>query len=197
MPSEVLPDLVGALTRIIYDALLWSRKLSEGGRERPLLLVFEEAHAYLNAEDASIVQLAVRRVVKEGRKYGVGAMVVSQRPSEIDSTILSQCGTVVALRLTNTADRSHVTSAVTDNLGGLLSLLPVLRTGESMIVGEAVPLPMRVLIEAPTRLPESSDPLIVGLDLPGGWDRARETSDYKDVVSCWRTQSVISSRAVR
>ena len=94
VPSAILMDLVGVITRVIYDALLWSRKLSEGGRERPLLFVFEEAHAYLGGGQPRAIRTAVQRVVKEGRKYGIGAMVVSQRPSEVDTTILSQCGTI-------------------------------------------------------------------------------------------------------
>ena len=108
VPSSVLNELVGALTRVVYDALFWARRLSEGGRERPLLIIFEEAHTYLSAGRSPVAAAAVQRVVKEGRKYGVGAMIVSQRPSEVDATILSQCGTLLALRLSNTTDRSHI-----------------------------------------------------------------------------------------
>ena len=82
-----------------YDALFWARNLSEGGRERPLLVVLEEAHTYLSPGETGPAASAVRRIAKEGRKYGIGAMIVSQRPSEIDSTILSQCGTIFAMRL--------------------------------------------------------------------------------------------------
>lgn len=196
VPSEVLTDVVGSLTRVIYESLFWSRRLSEGGRERPLLFVFEEAHAYLGGARSHGARLAVQRVVKEGRKYGVGAMIVSQRPSEVDSTILSQCGTVVALRLANATDRGHVSSAVADNLAGVLSMLPVLRTGEAIVVGEAVPLPMRVLVELPRHLPESTDPMVVGQSAPGGWDRRREPTDYRDVVMRWRTQDPASARLV-
>lgn len=96
VPAAVLNDLIGALTRVVYDALFWSRRLSEGGRERPLLLVYEEAHAYLGGGQTHPVKTAVQRAVKEGRKYGIGAMIVSQRPAEVDATILSQCGTMVA-----------------------------------------------------------------------------------------------------
>ena len=187
VPTTVLTDLVGSLTRVIYDALFWARYLSEGGRERPLLFVFEEAHAYLGQSRSHSVKTAVQRVVKEGRKYGIGAMIVSQRPSEVDATILSQCGTVVAMRLANSADRGHVVSAVADNLAGVLSMLPILRTGEAIVVGEAVPLPMRVMIDLPP---------VVGMDAPGGWDRNREPSDYGDVVSRWRSQDPRSARLV-
>lgn len=196
VPTAILIDLVGALTRVIYDALQWSRKLSEGGRERPLLFVFEEAHAYLGGNQPQAVQTAVQRVVKEGRKYGIGAMVVSQRPSEVDPTILSQCGTIIALRLSNATDRGHVISAASDNLAGVLSLLPVLRTGEAIVVGEAVPLPMRVLVELPRDLPESTDPTLVGDGQPGGWDRRQEVADYEDVIIRWRSQDAASRDAV-
>ena len=197
VPTAILTDLVGALTRVIYDALQWSRKLSEGGRERPLLFVFEEAHTYLGGSQSQPVQTAVQRVVKEGRKYGIGAMVVSQRPSEVDPTILSQRGTIIALRLSNANDRGHVVSAAADNLAGVLSLLPVLRTGEAIVVGEAVPLPMRVLVELPRYRPESTDPTVVGDEQPGGWDRKQEESaDYEDVMIRWRSQDASSKRTV-
>lgn len=196
VPAAVLNDLIGALTRVVYDALFWSRRLSEGGRERPLLLVYEEAHAYLGGGQTHPVKTAVQRAVKEGRKYGIGAMIVSQRPAEVDATILSQCGTMVALRLANAQDRGHIVSAAADNLAGVLSMLPVLRTGEAIVVGEAVPLPMRVLIDLPKQPPESTDPQVVGDDQPGGWDRCIEPSDYLDVTTRWRTQDPRSSRLI-
>jgi uncharacterized protein len=196
VPPTVIKDVVGSMTRLIYDAMFWARKLSEGTRERPLLFVFEEAHSYLQAASDMSAKSAVQRIVREGRKYGMGAMVVSQRPSEIDPTILSQCGTIVAMRLTNATDRQHVLSAAADNLQGILSMLPVLRTGEAIIVGESVPMPMRTIIRLPTSPPDSQDPRVVGVGLPGGWDRAREPSNYEDVVLAWRSQNQNSTRIV-
>jgi len=199
VPSSVLNDLIGALLRVLYDALFWARKLPDGGRERPLLMVLEEAHAYLNKENSGTAARAVKRIAKEGRKYGVGMMVVSQRPSEIDSTILSQCGTIFAMRLTNDTDRGHVVSAASDNLKGLFEMLPVLRTGEAIIVGEAVSLPVRTLIEPPAkdRRPDSVDPKVAvrgnaqkdGFEGPGGWNQIRDKSDYTAVVRQWRKQN--------
>jgi len=199
IPSSVLNDLIGALLRILYDALFWARKLPEGGRERPLLVVLEEAHAYLGKENSGTAAAAVRRIAKEGRKYGVGLMLVSQRPSEIDSTILSQCGTLFAMRLANEIDRSHITSAASDNLKGLFDMLPALRTGEAIIVGEAVSLPIRTLIDPPAknRKPDSEDPRVVvrgslqrdGFDGAGGWNQKRDIPDYAAVVRLWRKQS--------
>ena len=199
IPSDVLDDLIGALLRILYDALFWARNLPEGGRERPLLIVLEEAHSYLRTDSAGSAAAAARRIVKEGRKYGVGIMAVSQRPSEIDATILSQCGTIFAMRLANDTDRGHVTSAASDNLKGLFELLPVLRTGEAIIVGEAVSLPVRTLIDPPAkdRRPDSVDPRVAvrgslqgdGFEGPGGWNQRRDQPDYAAVVRQWRTQN--------
>ena len=199
IPSLVLDDLIGALLRILYDALFWGRNLPEGGRERPLLVVLEEAHAYLHPDAGGSAAVAVRRIAKEGRKYGVGLMIVSQRPSEIDTTILSQCGTIFAMRLANDTDRGHVTSAASDNLKGLFDMLPILRTGEAIIVGEAVSLPIRTLVDAPSRdrMPDSVDPRVAvrgslvddGFDGPGGWNQRRDAPDYVAVVRQWRKQN--------
>ncbi|RXZ48649.1 ATP-binding protein [Agromyces fucosus] len=188
-PPAIVGDLVGSMTRVAYDAMYWARNLSEGARERPLLFVFEEAHAYLGAVGSGSARTAVQRIVREGRKYGVGAMIVSQRPSELDSTILSQCGTLIALRLTNSADRAFVLSSASDNMAGILSMLPILRTGEAIIVGESVPLPTRTLVALPEHKPDSADPVIAGSRLPGGWDREREPSRYSDVALAWETQN--------
>ena len=198
IPSSILNDLIGALLRVLYDAVFWAKNLPEGGRERPLLMVLEEAHVYLSKENSGSAAAAVRRIAKEGRKYGVGMMIVSQRPSEIDSTILSQCGTIFAMRLTNETDRGHITSAASDNLKGIFEMLPVLRTGEAIIVGEAVSLPVRTLITPPAldRRPDSVDPCVVergnlneGFQGPGGWGQRRDPSDYAAMVRQWRMQT--------
>lgn len=199
IPASVLDNLVGALLRVIYNSLFWAQNMSEGGRERPLLLVLEEAHSYLDSPETSSAASEVQRIVKEGRKYGIGAMVVSQRPSEIDSTIMSQCGTIFAMRLNNPTDRGQVLGTASDNLKGLLDMLPTLRTGEAIIVGESVHLPIRALIDLPEheKRPDSGDPLVYVMDAlpdepspeaPGGWNREREDSNYEEVVEVWRKQ---------
>jgi hypothetical protein len=197
IPTAVIDDLVGAILRILYDALFWGRLKAEGARQRPLLAVLEEAHFYLGAQSKNRASTAAKRIAKEGRKYGVGLMLVSQRPSEIDPTILSQCGTMVALRLTNESDRSQVAACASDNLKGLFSMLPVLRTGEALIVGEAVNLPIRSMIDRPPegKRPESDDPLVVvpkGEDgnriRTGGWTEKISTENYKPLISAWRKQ---------
>jgi hypothetical protein len=196
VPIAILNTIIGVLLRIVYDGLFWARNLSQGGKERPLLLVMEEAHNYLNFEGSALS--IVQKIVKEGRKYGIGTMIVSQRPSEINSTILSQCGTFFALRLSNSTDRSHITSAVSDNLEGLTSMLPILKTGEAIILGESVKLPMRTIIKAPSKdkRPDSQDPIIFDeIDtneslLPGGWGNMMEKNpNYEEFIETWRAQN--------
>jgi len=197
VPSTLTSEIIGSLLRILYDGLFWARNLSEGGRERPLLIVMEEAHAYLNETTDGSASLMTQRIVKEGRKYGIGAMIVSQRPSEINPTILSQCGTFFAMRLANSKDRAHVTGAIADNLDGLTNMLPVLRTGEAIVLGEAVKLPMRALITAPgkDRRPDSQDPVVCDEVKPeesmtaGGWNILNPPNpSYQEFVSTWLRQ---------
>jgi hypothetical protein len=199
IPPTVLDDLVGAVLRILFDALFWGRNVAVGGRQRPLLITLEEAHSYLPTDGKGRAASAARRIAKEGRKYGVGMMLVSQRPSEIDPTILSQCGTMVAMRLTNEKDRAQIKSCASDNLEGLFSMLSILRTGEALVVGEAVGLPVRALIAPPlaSRRPSSDDPMVVvpldnkGKSIrPGGWKDKVSSDGYAPLVRCWRTQDV-------
>ena len=101
IPSEVMASISGTLLKIIYDALFWGQNLKNGGREQPLLIVLEEAHNYLKAGEHSISSRTVQTIAKEGRKYGIGLALITQRPSELDETVLSQCGTIIALRMNN------------------------------------------------------------------------------------------------
>lgn len=185
VPSAVLVRLIGSILRILYEALYWSREKTEGGVLRPLLVVMEEAHRYVSPDSGNVAADIVKRIAKEGRKYGVGAMLVSQRPSEIDETVLSQCGTLIALRLSNPADRARVKGALPDNLAGLMDLLPVLRTGETIISGEAARLPVRCRVALPPleRRPRSADPAV-----SAAWRKRREAEGYDRMVASWRAQ---------
>ena len=186
VPSTVLERLVGSILKIVYESLFWSREMLEGGKERPLLVVMEEAHRYLSADSNSLASETVQKITKEGRKYGVGAMVISQRPSEVDETILSQCGTFFALRLSNPTDRQRVQGTLPDGLVGLLDILPVLRTGEAIVMGEAAKLPMRCRIALPSEehRPRSSDPQVAEK-----WALSRREEEYGRVVASWRAQN--------
>ena len=204
VPSSIQAAIVGTLLRVVYDALFWARNLPEGGRERPLLIVLEEAHAYLGSDGEGSAAAGVRRIAKEGRKYGIGVMLVSQRPSEIDATVLSQCGTIFAMRLANGEDRGKVEGAASDSLEGLFGVLPVLRTGEALVVGEAVNIPIRANVDPVRPPPDSADPAVVvegneeeGYAAPGGWNQRRDKADYHEVVEVWRQQNPRPSRVVQ
>lgn len=193
VPSTVLERLIGSILRIVYEALFWSREKTEGGILRPLLVVMEEAHRYLGPDTGGVASAIVKRIAKEGRKYGIGAMLVSQRPAEVDETVLSQCGTLIALRLSNPADRSRVKGALPDNLSGLMDLLPVLRTGEAIIAGEAARLPVRCRVTLPSEahMPRSADP-----EVTVAWSARRRAEGYDRVVASWRAQSTTAVAVV-
>jgi DNA helicase HerA-like ATPase len=127
----------------------------------------------------------VRRIAKEGRKFGVGSMLISQRPSEIDETILSQCGTLFSLRISNATDRSRVKSAMSDSLSGIIDSLPILRTGEAIVTGEAAKLPMRFKFRIPQegQFPNSHDPKVAS-----SWSKDKTDHNYEDLVTSWRRQ---------
>jgi len=185
IPSTRLDLLLGSLLDILFEASIWGRRLEVGMKNRPLLLVLEEAHRYLSNETSGLAKNMVRRIAKEGRKFGLGTMLVSQRPSEIDETILSQCGTFFALRINNQTDRSRVKSAMSDGLSGLIDSLPVLRTGEAIVAGEGAKLPMRCRFKLPTkgRYPDSIDPNVVPL-----WAKEKGKEEYDKLVTAWRNQ---------
>ncbi|CAM3720560.1 ATP-binding protein [Rahnella victoriana] len=185
MPSTQLDMLLGSILDIIFEASIWGRNLNIGMKKRPVLLVLEEAHRYLSVKEEGLSKFMVQRIAKEGRKFGVGAMIVSQRPSEIDETILSQCGTLFALRLSNSNDRSRVKSAMSDGLSALIDSLPILRTGEAIIIGEATKLPSRCKIKLPPEgfYPDSADPQV---SISWGEENVDTEDDYIPLIKAWR-----------
>jgi hypothetical protein len=163
VPFELIDISIGLISRIIFDSMYWGRNEEYTGRNRPIQMIFEEAHSYLPNNESSTnvyAKKSVERIFKEGRKFGVGAMVVSQRPSEISETILSQVGTFIALRLTNNGDKGRVQSAAPNNMSSLIELLPSLRIGEAIVIGEAIKVPTRVRIGLVTPRPDSKDPVV-------------------------------------
>jgi len=186
MPSARLDLLLGSVLDVMFEAAIWGRNLSVGMKKKPLLLVMEEAHRYLSNENNGLSKEMVRRIAKEGRKFGVGSMLVSQRPSEIDETILSQCGTLFALRINNATDRARVKAAMSDGLSGIVDTLPILRTGEAIVTGEAAKLPMRCRFKVPKegRFPDSRDPKV-----SESWSEPYNEMDYTQLVDSWRQQN--------
>ena len=191
VPFEVIDLIVGVVTRILFEAMFWGQEMPGIGKKRPLLMVYEEAHAYLPRGGtgpfvSGYSSKAVRRVFKEGRKYGMGGVVVSQRPSELDESILSQCGTFFALRLSNSDDQARIRSIVPDSLTGLIELLPALRTGEALVLGEGVQIPSRIRLPLIEPRPKSIDP-----EVSKRWLETKLKENYfSKVVTGWRQQEM-------
>ena len=185
IPISVLEVVVGTMLEIVYNALYWGMNSPVGGKEQPLLVVLDEAHRFLGEGSGTAATRSASRIAKEGRKYGVGLLTVTQRPSDIDPDILSQAGTTIALRVTNRADRAAIESTIPDDLGGLTDLLPALRTGEALVLGEALQVPSRIRIQKAPERPIGDDP-----KLPSAWLGVRPDSKaYTAVVARWRAQS--------
>ena len=190
LPSEVLATIVGTVLRIVYDLLFWAFDLPISGRNQPLLIVLEEAHIFLPEGGNSAAHRTISRIAKEGRKHGIGLCVATQRPVEIDSTVLSQCATMIALRLTNSADRAKVEAAMPDDLGALSGMLPALRTGEGLVLGEAMPIPSRIQFFKARKRPRGDDP-----EMPEAWRKPRPDSvSYGAALNNWRHQMDVTGR---
>lgn len=157
VPADVLPVVTGTLARLLYDVQFW---MSPSART-PITLLCDEAHLYLPVkDDADTVQRqalwSFERIAKEGRKYGFSLLVVSQRPSDVSRTILSQCNNFLALRLTNDSDQNVIKRLMPDSLVGLTAMLPLLDTGEALLLGDAVLLPTRIKLDQPQVKPDSA-----------------------------------------
>jgi DNA helicase HerA-like ATPase len=187
VPNDIMISISGTLLKIVYDALFWGQNLPNGGKEQPLFIVLEEAHNYLKAGEHSVASRTVQTIAKEGRKYGVGLALVTQRPSELDETVLSQCGTILALRMNNAKDRSHISAAIQDELQSIVDLLPSLRTGEGIVSGEAVKIPSRIQFYKLTNAPKSSDPKV-----SEKWmiKKSVGIGNYNRLLLLWRNQKL-------
>lgn len=156
VPSDILPIVTSTLARLLYDVQFWM----ESDKRTPFTLLCDEAHLYLPVKDEadSVQKQALfnfERIAKEGRKYGVSLFVVSQRPSDVSKTILSQCNNFIVLRLTNDRDQTVVKNLIPDSLKGVTDCLPILDIGESLILGDAILLPNRIKLHEPKIKPES------------------------------------------
>jgi hypothetical protein len=176
VPSEVTSVVVSVLARMVFDYAIWSRTEAQ----RPLLLVCEEAHRYVPKDETSENGQAVRRILeriaKEGRKYGVSLGLITQRPSDLAEGVLSQCGTIIAMRLNNERDQACVRAAMPEGARGFLDAIPALRNRECIVCGEGVAIPIRVRFDdlEPEKRPASSDPSFARL-----W---RETGDEAGII---------------
>lgn len=183
LPFDVVDVTVAVITRALFDFNFWTPT----EYRQPTLIVFEEAHNYLPRKMAAgrktFARDVVEKVAKEGRKYGVSAMVVSQRPSELSETILSQCGSMVLMRMNNPDDQEYAARVVSDQFRSLIALLPSLRPGEGFVIGDSVMMPMRTLIDLPPKLPRSND-----VDFFGLWRTANKPVAVEQIVRRWWKQ---------
>lgn len=156
-PDSAAQAAVALILDILFELSVKGKQIEEGvGRESPVLCILEEAHRYIGSDE--VANSAVNQIAKEGRKYGVGLMLVTQRPAEIPSTTLSQCGTMVSLRLTNRDDQGTVKAALPDASVGMSNAISSLKNHEAVVSGEAVTLPSRVLVDDPNPPPDADDP---------------------------------------
>lgn len=185
VPSDVLPLVIGLVARIVFTVQQWTPK----EKQHPLGLFCDEAHLYIpertNQDAASELGLkSFERIAKEGRKYGVSLTVISQRPSEVNRTVLSQCNNFISLRLSNGEDQAVIKRLLPDNLAGLTEVLPILDIGEALIVGDASLLPTRVIITEPKIKPESAT-----IKFWKEWSNDKATQDIETAVTGLRKQS--------
>lgn len=185
VPSDVLPLVIGLVARIVFTVQQWTTKENQ----HPICLLCDEAHLYIpertNQDAAAELGLkSFERIAKEGRKYGVSLIVISQRPSEVNRTVLSQCNNFIALRLSNAEDQSVIKKLLPDNLAGLTDVLPILDIGEALVVGDASLLPTRVIIDEPAIKPTSAT-----REFWKDWSNKKAKQDIATAVTGLRKQS--------
>jgi hypothetical protein len=183
VPSDMLPLITGLMARIIFSTQQWM----DSNKRHPIVLFCDEAHLYLpSSPNDSIDENGIKnfeRIAKEGRKYGVSLVVISQRPADVNKTILSQCGNFIAMRLTNPDDQNIIRKLFPDNIGDFADLLPILDIGEALIVGDASLLPTRVKISPPSIKPNSAT-----IDFWDVWAKDNVEAGIKQAVDSLRKQ---------
>lgn len=161
VPSDILAIVIGIVTRLVYDIQFWMAPAKDEVRH-PLVLVCDEAHIYMGNDMSKMKAVEKRsleifeKIAKEGRKYGLGLLIVSQRPAELNTTILSQCNNIISLKVTNDRDKSAVAAMLTDSLVGIVEMLPNLDVGECVAVGDAIMLPSKIILDEPEEKPKSA-----------------------------------------
>ena len=185
VPSDILPLIVSLVARLTFSLQQWMVP----GNRHPVALFCDEAHLYIpersQGDAANEISISIfERIAKEGRKYGVGLVVISQRPSEVNRTVLSQCNNLISMRLTNAEDQSVVRRLLPDSLGGFSDILPILDTGEALVVGDASLLPSRIRIAEPSAHPNSGT-----VDFWDEWSTSEPIGAISAAVDGWRKQT--------
>lgn len=186
VPSDILPLIVSLVARVAFSVQQWT----PGELRHPIALLCDEAHLYMpqrsSADSADSVSIDIfERIAKEGRKYGVSLVVISQRPSEVNKTMLSQCSNFISMRLTNAEDQGVIKKLLPDSLGGFGDILPTLDTGEALVVGDASLLPSRIRIDEPLNRPNSGT-----VDFWDEWQSPVEEGRLPLAIDNWRKQNI-------
>jgi len=184
VPSDVLPLIVSLVARLSFSIQQWTPL----EKRHPVALMCDEAHLYIPnrnlADSADEVSIGIfERIAKEGRKYGLSLVVISQRPSEVNKTILSQCSNFVAMRLTNSDDQSVIKKLLPDSLGSFSDILPTLDVGEALVVGDASLLPSRIRVDEPLNKPNSGT-----IEFWKEWQGEVDSTRLSSAVDNWRKQ---------
>jgi len=181
VPSVATDMAIGVVLGLLFEVCLRGKPQGPGvGRPSPVLIVLEEAHRYLGQTACAMAQKSANRIAREGRKYGIGLLLVTQRPTELPETALAQCGTLIALRLSNSGDQGAIRAALPDAIAGLAAVLPSLRTHEAIVSGEAVVLPARTRLDRPDPWPSAQDPSV------DSWRKEAAMPDVADALAAWR-----------
>lgn len=156
IPSEIMPTIIGVISRICFEYKVWDRKVEKV----PLYLIFEEAQNYIPKEKSNLTKFSINsisKIAKEGRKYGISQLIVSQRPSDLCDSIISQCSNFFVLRVTNPNDQNFIKNVMPDHLASLTNMIPFFENGECLVAGECVRIPSKVVIDEPKPRPNSND----------------------------------------
>ena len=190
VPSDMLPIIIGIVTRLVYEVQFWMSPKTDETRH-PIAFICDEAHLYMPRDTTKLKAVENKsleifeKISKEGRKYGVSLVIVSQRPAELNSTIISQCNNIISLKITNDRDKSAVATMLTDSLVGLVETLPNLDVGECIVIGDSIKLPTKIILDKPKEEPKSST-----IDFWDRWiDRKDTVFNIDEAIKCMIKQT--------
>lgn len=185
VPFEVRSSVISLVLRCLFDFSYWNKR--KNASSYPISIFADEAHSYLNESeiDHEASRIAAERIAKEGRKYGISLTVISQRPREVSSTILSQCNSFLCLRTTNPDDQAYVKKLLPDSIRGIVDVFSTLRRGEAILLGDAVLMPTRIRIHQPDPKPDSND-----ISFLEAWMKNHQSIDVAPVLDMWRKQGI-------
>lgn len=190
VPSDMLPIIIGIVTRLVYEVQFWMSPKTDETRH-PIAFICDEAHLYMPRDTTKLKAVENKsleifeKISKEGRKYGVSLVIVSQRPAELNSTIISQCNNIISLKITNDRDKAAVATMLTDSLVGLVETLPNLDVGECIVIGDSIKLPTKIILDKPKEEPKSST-----IDFWDRWiDKKGTVFNIDEAIKCMIKQT--------